>query len=66
VFKVVWSDSLVLLANIIIDSTVVGRLANYKYFNMYQSILNALEPFDSNAPKAAVFQVFKLDSGGPD
>lgn len=44
----------------------MGRLANYKYFNMYQSILNALEPFDSNAPKAAVFQVFKLDSGGPD
>ena len=31
---------------------VVGRLANYKYFNMDQSILNALELFDSNAPRA--------------
>jgi len=26
--------------------TFVGRLANYKYFNMDQTILNALELFD--------------------
>jgi UDP-galactopyranose mutase len=26
----------------------VGRLANYKYFNMDQAILNALEYFDEN------------------
>lgn len=32
----------------------VGRLANYKYFNMDESILNALELFDSNAPKVAI------------
>ena len=27
----------------------VGRLANYKYFNMDQAILNALEMFDKDA-----------------
>ena len=27
--------------------TFVGRLASYKYFNMDQAILNALEFFDS-------------------
>ena len=31
--------------------TFVGRLANYKYFNMDQSIQNALELFDSHSPK---------------
>ena len=30
---------------------VVGRLANYKYFNMDQSILNALELFDADVEK---------------
>jgi len=30
------------------DVSFVGRLANYKYFNMDQSILNALELFDSD------------------
>lgn len=30
------------------DVTFVGRLANYKYFNMDQSILNALELFDAD------------------
>ena len=34
--------------------TFVGRLANYKYFDMDQSVLNALELFDSNAPKVAI------------
>ncbi|GFH52652.1 UDP-galactopyranose mutase [Chaetoceros tenuissimus] len=37
--------------------TFVGRLANYKYFNMDQSILNALELFDQHAPRVVV----KLD-----
>jgi len=27
----------------------VGRLANYKYFNMDQAILNALEVFDTSS-----------------
>jgi UDP-galactopyranose mutase len=27
----------------------VGRLANYKYFNMGQAILNALELFDRDS-----------------
>jgi len=46
--------------------TFVGRLANYKYFNMDQSILNALELFDSHAPRVAVYQMCKVDSGGPE
>ncbi len=29
--------------------TFVGRLANYKYFNMDQAILNALELFDQES-----------------
>jgi UDP-galactopyranose mutase len=29
--------------------TFVGRLANYKYFNMGQAILNALELFDRDS-----------------
>jgi hypothetical protein len=46
--------------------TFVGRLANYKYFNMDQSILNALELFDAHAPRVAVYQMCKVDSGGPE
>lgn len=46
--------------------TFVGRLANYKYFNMDQSILNALELFDAHAPRVAVYQICKVDSGGPE
>ena len=30
------------------DVKFVGRLASYKYFNMDQAILNALEFFDSD------------------
>ena len=30
------------------DVTFVGRLANYKYFNMDQAIINALELFDKD------------------
>lgn len=46
--------------------TFVGRLANYKYFNMDQSVLNALELFDSNAPRIAIMQACKEDTGGPE
>lgn len=47
--------------------TFVGRLANYKYFNMDQSVLNALELFDSNAaPRVAIMQACKEDTGGPE
>ena len=31
------------------EVTFVGRLANYKYFNMDQAILNALEMFDKTS-----------------
>ena len=34
------------------DVTFVGRLANYKYFNMDDAILNALELFDKDAVEA--------------
>jgi UDP-galactopyranose mutase len=34
--------------------TFVGRLANYKYFNMDQSILNALELFDKDTQSSSV------------
>ncbi len=33
--------------------TFVGRLANYKYFNMDQAILNALEIFDMSSKPVA-------------
>lgn len=46
--------------------TFVGRLANYKYFNMDQSILNALELFDANAPRITIMQACKEDTGGPE
>ena len=46
--------------------TFVGRLANYKYFNMDQSVKNALELFDSNAPRIAIMQMCKEDTGGPE
>ena len=32
----------------------VGRLANYKYFNMDQAILNALEIFDKDTVSLSV------------
>ena len=44
--------------------TFVGRLANYKYFNMDQSIKNALEIFDMNAPRVAVHLFFAKATGG--
>jgi UDP-galactopyranose mutase len=31
--------------------TFVGRLANYKFFNMDESILNAIELFDTDKNK---------------
>mmetsp|Transcript_19352 Transcript_19352/g.28983 ORF Transcript_19352/g.28983 Transcript_19352/m.28983 type:complete len:769 (+) Transcript_19352:151-2457(+) len=46
--------------------TFVGRLANYKYFNMDQSIQNALELFDSHAPKVVVLQHLQNKTGGPE
>jgi hypothetical protein len=47
-------------------ATVVGRLANYKYFNMDQSIINALELFDSGATRVAIRQFMQAVTGGPE
>ena len=46
--------------------TFVGRLANYKYFNMDQTIKNALELFDSHAPRVVIRQVLHSHTGGPE
>ena len=39
------------------DVSFVGRLANYKYFNMDQTVLNALTLFDASLPKISEEEV---------
>lgn len=46
--------------------TFVGRLANYKYFNMDESVKNALEIFDEKAPRVVVQLVLSGITGGPE
>jgi len=48
------------------DVTFVGRLANYKYFNMDQTIKNALELFDKDSPKVVIQNVLHAFTGGPE
>ena len=47
------------------DVCFVGRLASYKYFNMDQAILNALEIFDSLKDSGALQPKRRLEDFGP-
>merc|ERR1711896_115796 len=47
------------------DVCFVGRLASYKYFNMDQAILNALEMFDSLKEKGRLEPKRRPEDFGP-
>jgi UDP-galactopyranose mutase len=43
----------------------VGRLASYKYFNMDQAFLNALEMFDEYFSRSSSFPTHLGEGDGP-
>lgn len=46
--------------------TFLGTLANYKYLQMDETVINALNVFDNFAPRVAIRQCFHGNTGGPE